>query len=50
MVEPQDHVMEMLKQMRRENRARFSAMSRDMRAIRGRLDQLVASIARGRAA
>jgi len=42
MVEPQDHVLEMLKQMRRENRARFNAMSRDISALHGRLDLLSA--------
>jgi hypothetical protein len=41
--EPENLVLEMLKAMRRENRARFNAISRDMSAIHRRLDMLVTS-------
>ena len=43
MAEPQDHVLEMLKKMRRENTARFNAIARDMSAIHHRLDLIAAA-------
>ena len=43
MAEPQDHVLEVLKRMRRENNARFNAIARDMSAIHHRLDMIVTS-------
>jgi hypothetical protein len=43
MAEPQNHILEMLKSMRRETSARFTALARDMSAIHQRLDLIVAS-------